>query len=228
MIPNPYPGIFIAIDGINGAGKTTQVELLANWLRKDTYSLNCGRVIEVFKEPNKDGEYGKRIYEELNKGSEGLAIRNPIGFQTWYTCDSKANLELNVIPRLRLGGIVILDRFRSSLVHGATSVHDIDMLMAMNQFIIGEHFIWPDALFIIDTPVDAAMERLKEKGRALDAQEEKSEQARTAGYFLVFAEKYPNCVVVSDDGTAASMKAKHQIIKAHVQKLLKQKPARGV
>ena len=228
MIPNPYPGIFIAIDGINGSGKTTQVELLADWLRKDTCSLNCGRVIEVFKEPNKAGEYGKRIYEELHKGAEGLAIWNPMGFQTWYACDSKANLEFKVIPRLKLGGIVILDRFRSSLVHGATSVHDIDMLMAMNKFIIGEHFIWPDALFIIDTPVKAAMERLKGKGRALDAQEQKSEQERSAQYFLVFAEKYLNCIVIKDDGDAASLKAKHSAIKAHVEELLKQKPARGV
>lgn len=234
MIPNPYPGIFVAIDGINGSGKTTQVGLLENWLRKDVYgisatdSISSSRVIEVFKEPNKKGEFGRRIYEELYKGSEGLAIKDPIGFQTWYACDSKDNLKLNVIPRLKLNGIVILDRFRSSLVHGATSVHDIDILMAMNRSIIGEYFIWPDALFIMDTPVEAAMERLKEKGRDLDAQEEKSEQERTAQYFSVFAEKYPNCVVIRDDGSSASMKDKHMQIKSHVQKLLKQKPTRGV
>ncbi len=233
MIPNPYPGIFIAVDGINGSGKTTQVQLLEKWLREQyptptLDSHHSGRVIEVFKEPNKDGEYGKRIYEELNKGLEGLAIKDPMSFQTWYACDSKANLELNVIPRLKLGGIVILDRFRSSLVHGAISVHDIDILMMKNQIIIGEHFILPDALFIIDTPVEAAMERLKEKGRALDAQENRADQERTAGYFLAFAEKYPNCVVIKDGGDSASLKSKHLQIKAHVQKLLEQKPARGI
>jgi dTMP kinase len=233
MIPNPYSGILGAVDGINGSGKTTQVQLLEKWLREQyptpmLHSLTAGRVIEVFKEPNKDGEYGKRIYEELFKGPDGLAMKDPVGFQSWYARDSKTNLEERVIPRLRNGGIVLLDRFRSALVHGAKSVADIDMLMMMNRMIIGEHFIWPDVLFIIDTPVEAAMERLKEKGRELDSQEQRSEQERTAEYFLVFAKKYPNCVVIKDDGTAASMKTKHEAIKSHMQKLLEAKPARGV
>jgi len=57
MIPNPYPGIFIIIDGIDGCGKSTQVRLLVEWLKRETYS--AGRVVLETKEPDKTGPFGK-------------------------------------------------------------------------------------------------------------------------------------------------------------------------
>lgn len=90
MIPNPYSGIFIVIDGIDGCGKSTQVKLLAEWLKRETYGV--GRVVLETKEPDKTGLFGKLIYADLAK-ENGLHVTEPALFQTWYTCDSKIHLQ---------------------------------------------------------------------------------------------------------------------------------------
>lgn len=231
MIPNPYPGIFIVIDGIDGCGKSTQVKLLAEWLRRDVYPniinpLGLWRVVLETKEPDKTGLFGKMIYADLAKNN-GLHVTDPARFQMWYACDSKIHLRDKIIPRLELDGIVISDRFRSSMVYGARSVSDIHALMATNRMIIGEHFIWPDAIFIIDVPVELAMERLKEKGRKLDGHEQVSVLKHTKERYQQFAELYSNCILIEDEGDS-SREAKFDAIKVYVEDLLKQKPACGV
>ena len=114
MIPNPYPGIFIVIDGIDGCGKSTQINMLVDWLRHEVYPVTSDptkphRVVLGTKEPDKEGPFGRKIYEDLGK-VDGLHTTDPYRFQMWYACDSKIHLRDKIIPRLELGGIVISDR----------------------------------------------------------------------------------------------------------------------
>ena len=224
MIPNPYPGIFIIIDGIDGCGKSTQVRLLVEWLKRETYS--AGRVVLETKEPDKTGPFGKMIYADL-ANEDGLHVTDPARFQMWYACDSKIHLQNKIIPCLEHGGIVISDRFRSSMVYGARIGDDIPGLMVMNQMIIGEHFIWPDAIFIIDVTPEVAIKRLKENGRDMDGHENREVLDRTRGHYMTFFRAYPNCIVIPDSGLV-SPDTKSMNIREHVEKLLKQKPACGV
>lgn len=55
MTPNPYPGKFMVLEGIDGSGKTTQAELLAEHIRK------TGRPVLKTKEPTSDGIFGKLV-----------------------------------------------------------------------------------------------------------------------------------------------------------------------
>jgi dTMP kinase len=197
MIPNPFSAKFIVFEGPDGCGKSTHIKRACDYIRKE---LN--KTVITTKEPNKKGQWGSRIYEELAKPG-GLHTTDPFGFQTWYACDSKINLHEIVIPHLRAGCIVISDRFRPSMCYAARHLDDIPVLIEMNKQIIGEDFIWPDAVIIFDVKAETAIERLKRKNIKLDEHEKFEVLRRTRYYYLKFANHFliRNCHVVDGEAT---------------------------
>ncbi len=233
MILNPYPGLFVAVDGIDGSGKSTLTRMLVDWLRLEVFptppdSGVTGQAVLETKEPNKDGPFGKLIYADLAQEGSGLHARNPMRFQELFACDSLINSRDNVIPHLAKGGIVVSDRCRASMVYGAMTQEQIKDLMAMNQRIIGESFIWPDIVFIVDVPADVAMERLKRSHRDfLDGHEQFAVLDRTRNNFRYLAREYPNCVLIPDKGDR-SPESKLAFIQEYVQEFLKKRASRVV
>jgi len=211
MIPNGLPGAFIVFEGMDGCGKTTIFEMLSRLLRHDpryraqgsmglsenlivTSTTKPIEIVET-KEPGKDRIWGGRIYEELPK-PVGVHTLDPFGFQKWYALDSAENLETVIVPGLRLGKVVISDRFRPSMVYGAQSFKDIQGLMHMTEIIIGRHFIWPDLILIFDVPLGVAAKRLAKKGRPIDQYEQGPVLERVRRNYRFFADNYPNCHVI--------------------------------
>ncbi len=198
MIPNPYPGIFIVFEGIDGCGKTSQLNRVCSWMQ--TLEALRHHNISKQKEPGKERTFGKKIYADLyDKSPHALHKTNPQSFQTWYACDSKENLRLNIIPELMVGSIVLCDRFRPSMVYGAEGYGDISTLMTMNQEILGEDFIWPDLILVFDLPVMTALSRLKEKNRNLDEHERQPILAKVRHNYVHFAGVYRNCKIIDSD-----------------------------
>lgn len=196
MIPNPYPGLFIVFEGVDGCGKSIQLNHAFGWM-KGLDALRHREIIRI-KEPNKDGIFGKKIYADLADKSPGvLHKKDPRAFQTWYACDSKENLKENVIPALQKGSIVLCDRFRPSMVYGAKTFGDISTLMTMNCEIIGEDFIWPDIVLVFDITSDIAIERLKKKGLQLDEHEKQDVLSRVRRNYMHFVQEYPNCKTIN-------------------------------
>ncbi len=198
MIPNPYLGSFIVFEGVDGCGKTVQLNHTFGWMR----TLDTLRHCEIIKtkEPNKEGIFGKKIYAGLaDKSPDALRTKDPHAFQTWYACDSKENMKNIVIPALKCGSIVLCDRFRPSMVYGAKGPGEISELMTMNCEIIGEDFIWPDLILIFDLAVDTAIKRLKEKNKELDEHEKHGVLNRVRTNYLYFAKIYPNCRIINAD-----------------------------
>jgi dTMP kinase len=205
MIPNPYRGRFIALEGVDGCGKSKQLELLLGWI------IRRGNTVLTTKEPNKNGLYGSRIYKDL-ANPIGLNKTNPFGFQTWYACDSKENLRKRIIPQLRAGCSIITDRFRPSMVYGAKIPQEIAGLMAMNQSILGEDFIWPDATFIFDVRVETAIRRLREKNSKLDEHEKAEVLERVRSNYRYFSDAYPECHLISGEGSPEDVFEKVKLI----------------
>jgi len=231
MILNPYPGLFVAVDGIDGSGKSTLTKMLVDWLRREVYPTIMSSGVPIVlgtKEPNKDGPFGKLIYADLAQKASGLHARNPMRFQELFACDSLINLRDNVIPHLELGGVVVSDRCRASMVYGAITQDQITDLMAMTQRIMGVSFIWPDIVFIIDVPADVAMERLKRSGRSfLDGLEQFSVLDRTGNNFRYLAREYPNCVLIPDKGDRSS-EAKLAFVQEYIREFLKKRSSQVV
>ncbi len=209
MIPSPFwKSLLVAFEGPNFCGKSTYLERVHVELGKlynNRRNIPYHRVF-ITKEPNKDRYWGRRIYQEL-KRHDGLHITNPMGFQTWYAVDSKENVQSVILPNLRLGHIVLTDRFRPSMVHGAMKREDLIPLMRMHESVMGEYMIWPDIVFIFDVSVETALARLATKRVTPDVQETKGELERTIPMYRYFVEDFPhaNCRIIDANNKTPEM-----------------------
>lgn len=194
MILNPYSGKFFVFEGGDGCGKTEQLTRVKSWLC--SLEEKHRRQVLVTKEPGKDRLFGKKIYEDLFTPG-GLHETDPHRFQMWYACDSKEHMRGIVIPALQAGSVVLSDRFRPSMVFGASNLEKIKDLMLMNQMILGEHFIWPDATFIFNVSVETTIERSKKKGRELDGHENREVLGRVINNYVYFSRNYPGCYLIN-------------------------------
>jgi len=201
MIPNPYPGIFIVFEGIDGCGKTEQLERTFQWLSKTGAEGKISpRSTIKTKEPT-NSYFGKKIRQELSR-PQGLYLTDLFGFQAWFACDSKEHLRRVIIPNLKAQrSIVLSDRFRPSMVYGDRFIGDLEKLMEMNRQIIGEDFIWPDVILIFDVSIPTAMERLKKKRKKFDEHERERLLKVVAIRYRTFAKTYPNCHLINAEST---------------------------
>ncbi|MEM7813363.1 MAG: dTMP kinase [Candidatus Aenigmatarchaeota archaeon] len=136
---------FIAIEGIDGAGLSTQAGKLRDWLQK------MGKRVVLTKEPT-NGIIGGVIRSCLDKELK----TNPLTLQLLYAADRAAHLENVIEPVIKSGSIVVTDRYvLSSLAYGSLDV-PIAYLKQLNA-----PFRKPDATFILDAHPKIALGRLK-------------------------------------------------------------------
>ncbi|MDD5047666.1 MAG: dTMP kinase, partial [Methanoregulaceae archaeon] len=113
MPDNPYKGKFIVFEGLDGSGQSTQVKLLADFLK------NKNIKVLATKEPTLDSAAGRLIRKALDKKTKIL----PKKFQELYAQDRKEHLNKVIIPNLEKGKTVISDRyFFSSFAYGSLAV----------------------------------------------------------------------------------------------------------
>ena len=157
-------GIFITMEGPDGSGKTTQIELLREYLEKKGYD------VLITREPG-----GTRISEAireviLNKDYTEMA---PATEMLLYA-SARAQLIAEVVgPALESGKAVISDRFvDSSLVYqGIARGLGVENVYEVNLRAIGEYM--PDVTFLLDLPADVGIARKKDQ-KELDRMERES------------------------------------------------------
>ena len=146
--------MFITFEGIDFCGKSTQVELLKNYLVKKN------KQVEIIREPG-GTEISEKIREVLlDKKHYHMFIETEI----FLFSSSRAQLVREKIrPFLGKGIYVISDRFHDSTTayQGFGRGIDINIVEHINKLAIGETV--PDITFIIDIPVKVAEERKKIK-----------------------------------------------------------------
>jgi len=146
----PIPGGFlVAIEGIDGAGKTTVANLLAEFCTENRLSHI------VSKEPTK-GEFGKQIRESAIRGR--LTIEEEVEL---LRKDRQEHVENIIQPALDEEKIVLLDRYYFSTAayqgaHGA----DAEAILAANE-LFAPH---PDLLVVLDVSPEMGIERIKHRG----------------------------------------------------------------
>jgi thymidylate kinase len=84
--------------------------------------------------------------------------------------------------------------------------------MTMHGMIIGEDFIWPDAIFIFDVSTETSIARSRLKGRKLDGHETTAVLKRVRENYKFFAKTYPNCHVIDGERTPEEIAADVQNI----------------
>jgi dTMP kinase len=98
-------GVFIALEGGEGAGKSTQAKLLSNWLVSEGYD------VVLTREPG-DTEIGKRLREMVLDPSTGTMSARTEALL--YAADKAEHVDQVVAPALRRGAVVITDRYVDS------------------------------------------------------------------------------------------------------------------
>jgi dTMP kinase len=102
--PSQWPGVFLVFEGIDGAGKSTQIRKLGERLRE------AGEEPVLSREPT-DGVWGRRIRESATTGrmTASEELRS-------FIQDRTEHLEGLVMPALQAGRVVVLDRYFYSTI----------------------------------------------------------------------------------------------------------------
>ena len=187
-------GHFIVLEGIDGVGKTTQVALLAEWLR----------AIEVphltVREPG--GTPVGEAIRELVLGRPELEV-SPRS-EMFLILAARAALIGDVLqPALTEGRTVIADRFALSTLAYQGYGRGIDVGQVRRAVEVATDGLTPDLCIVLDLPPAEAQARRDGGGDAPDRIERGGEAFRVAvrnGY-LALAKSEPNVEVVSAEGT---------------------------
>lgn len=173
-------GIFITMEGPEGAGKTTILKMLGDSLEKEGYS------VVLTREPG-----GIPISEQireviLNKENTAMDSRTEA---LLYAAARRQHLVEKIIPALEKGMIVLCDRFiDSSLAYqGHARGLDIDEIYSINTFAIGDFM--PDVTFYFDIDPTEGLKRIsanqnREVNR-LDLEELQFHEKVREGYQIV-------------------------------------------
>jgi len=194
-------GKFITFEGIDGAGLTTQAELLEKYLRNKKYE------VVLTKEPT-NNLIGGIIRAALKK--EWITSNTTL--QLLFSADRAHHLEKEIIPTLESGKIVISDRyFLSTIAYGMIELEK-DWLKALNS-----KFLLPDLIFIIDVPVEVSIERIKASRFGFELFEEIRKLEKVRNNFLELSKEYKNCFVI--DGNRSIKEVHKEIVKIVEEKL---------
>lgn len=200
-------GHLVAIEGIDGAGKSTQARLLAERLREE------GRDAVVFREPG-DSEHGRRI-RELGRRGERPSPRQEMEL---FLRDRAVDVEENILPALRRGRVVVMDRyyFSSMAYQGARGI-DVEEIRRANEAFAPR----PAVTVVIDVPVGGGIDRINARRGGADGFEGEEYLESVRSLFLEMCDGDVVCV----DGTE-TVEAVHERIFATVSETLSILPGR--
>ncbi|PZG17704.1 dTMP kinase [Nonomuraea aridisoli] len=186
--PEHVPGLFVAFEGGEGSGKTTQSRLIAIWLRDQGYD-----VVQT-REPGST-KIGMRLRAILLDAAErGLSARAEA---LLYAADRAEHVEKVIRPALYRGSVVVTDRYvDSSLAYqGAGRALDPEDVSKVNAWATGG--LVPHLTVLIDTPPEVGLTRL---GGAADRIESEPLEfhERVRKEFRALAAKAPERYLVVD------------------------------
>ena len=181
---------FITFEGGDGAGKTTQIRLLAERLRADGYDVLTTR------EPG--GAPGAEILRELLVTGETGAW-TPMSEALLMYAARAEHLAQTITPARARGAIVLCDRFSDSTrayqgYAGKIALGDIEQL---ESIVVGDN--GPTLTFILDLPVEAGLSRAGGRGDAESRFERKGrafQEAVRAGFLEIAKANPVRCRVI--------------------------------
>ncbi len=195
LVQNQFQGKYYALEGIDGSGKSTQVEKLAKFFQKEN------KKVLLTKEPT-EGEIGQLIKRVVTK-----EIKLPAtALQYLFSADRAVHLQDVVIPALKEGKIVISDRsLWSAVAYGITDLNLQEnekerLLIAYNVLAMYGGYLVPDKTFVIDVPFKIAMERVKERKKEITIYENEDKLSKVQKEYEWMTQKF-NEILVIVDGT---------------------------
>ncbi len=184
MVQHDHPGLFVAMEGLDGSGSTVQSALLANTLEKEGYR------VYLTKEPTDNlvgGLIRAQLKGEWKAGQEAL--------QLLFTADRALHLERQILPALEAGKIVITDRYTfSSIAYGSLELGDQDWLKQINS-----RFILPNVTFLMQVRPKICALRLKESRYEIELYREEQKLQKVWETYEDLAKSYDQIHLINGE-----------------------------
>jgi dTMP kinase len=184
-------GFFIVLEGGEGAGKSTETELLARQLRATRYQ------VVVTREPG-----GTRIGEQIRSithNPENVDL-DPLT-EAYLMASSRAqHVRETILPALHEGKVVICDRFVDSSIayQGFGRKLGDQLIAALNELAING--AKPDLVLLLDVPPGIGLARVSKQGKMKDRLDlqDKDFYERVHKAYLILAKRNPKRYVIFD------------------------------
>ena len=188
--------LLVAVEGLDGAGKSTQVSLLASALS----------AVDVVSFPRYETFFGRHIRALLDgSGTVSAETVDPRSMALWYALD-----RLQWARSFRPGGVVLLNRYvLSNAVYQSARASDpalLDWVLRLEFEELG--LPRPDVTVVLDIPPSVSASRVAHRGEAADVYERSAALlGRVREGYLAAATRLPSVVVVPAVGSPESVHA---------------------
>jgi dTMP kinase len=203
--------LFISFEGIDGVGKSTQANLLEDFLREK------GQQVVRTLEPG-GTELGHEIRNLLLHRKGHVA---PRAEALLYAADRGHHVETLIRPALAEGKVVITDRYLDSSVAYQGAGRELEAAEVRQLSIFATKGLLPDLTILLDLDAEAAMARRTKTGAEPDRLEREKVEffERVRQSYLTLAVAEPNRFLVVD--ASQSIETMQAQIRARVSELLK-------
>jgi dTMP kinase len=186
-------GTLVALEGLDGCGKSTQVAALASALRE------AGRDVLATCEPT-DGPSGSRIREMARSGR----LLAPEEELRWFVEDRRVHVRETLEPALAAGRIVVTDRyFLSSVAYQGARGLDWRRILAESE----AEFPLPDLAIVLELGVGEGLARVRGRGNSVESAFERADYLeRVAAIFAAIDRPYVERIAAS--GSVAEVHAR--------------------
>lgn len=142
--PNPYPGKLIVVEGIDGSGKSTQIDLLSKWLRSQGRSV-------YFSEWNSSD-----LVKSTTRLGKDQKVFTPTTFSLIQATDFADRWQNKILPMLKAGAIVLADRFAFT-AFARDVARGVDREWVRNLYSFA---VMLDIALYFAVPLDVAVDRI--------------------------------------------------------------------
>lgn len=142
--PHPHPGRLITVEGVDGSGKSTQIQLLHRWLAAQGYRVH-------FTEWN-----SSRLVRRAVRRGKKKDLLTPTTFSLLHAVDFADRLTYQILPPLKAGMIVLADRY-------AYTAFARDVARGVHPRWVRRVYsfaLQPDLALYFRVPIDVALDRL--------------------------------------------------------------------
>lgn len=145
-IPRSYTGKLIAVEGLDGSGKSTQIHLIKRWLELEGYRV-------FFTEWNSS----ILVKQSTSKGKR-MQLLTPTTFSLIHATDFADRYDRQILPLLRAGTIVLADRYiYTAFARDGVRGCDPQWLKKLYSFAVP-----PDITFYFRVPLEVSLNRILE------------------------------------------------------------------
>jgi len=142
--PNTHKGKLIVVEGIDGSGKSTQIDLLHRWLLSAGYSV-------YFSEWN-----SSEVVKSTTSEGKKKHLLSPTTFSLIHVTDFADRWENHILPLLKAGVIILADRYAfTAFARDVARGVDPQWIRDIYSFALQ-----PDIVFYFRIPLDVAVERI--------------------------------------------------------------------